>query len=53
MAFGTIMGVEVWVSWEYFGRILLPGVCLAIAAILGSIEMTNRLHPREGRSLGG
>ena len=42
IAFGSVMGRLVWVSWEYFGRILLPGVTFALIALLGSMDLARR-----------
>jgi hypothetical protein len=37
IAFGLVMGPLVWVSWEYFGRVLLPGVAFGFVALIGSL----------------
>ena len=31
----TMLGVRVWMSWYYFGRLLLPALCLALAVVIG------------------
>lgn len=37
LGFATLMGPMVWASWEYFGRILLPGGAFALIAVVGHI----------------
>lgn len=49
LAFGTMMGQRVWVSWEYFGRILMPAAVFGILAVFATWERV-RLDGLEDRS---
>ena len=43
LAFASVMGSGVWISWEYFGRLLLPLDALALVMIIGKVlGPTNR-----------
>ena len=40
VAFATLLGADVWASWKYFGRVLLPLMAFGMVAIIGQV-----LHP--------